>query len=521
MTLRGFAVRVLVVLGGVSATSYARAQAPEAPPAPPSEPPVTGEPPATPAPASQQDVDALRREVQDLQKRLEQVQAQPPATGAAPAGATPTDKPAEKPAEKVDYSTPMLPEARSEVSKDAKAGPGAPIRIVDTKGTDVQIYGILEPSFIFRTNANKDGKSQGGLDLSWFSGNRWGIYGRTLLEKSSQLRIIGRLESEFELPTGDMDTKSVLFNRDAWLGIESPLIGKLTVGRQNTLARDVTNIYGDPYGAAALSTREGGYTNNNNFKQLIFYSGGGAGAKGQFDTRFDSGIVWKKVFDVGLYLGLAYAFGDGNGPGGPNGSGPVPGAGIDKGSVQTAAVGWNAGPVHVSAMFNHTDVLEQATIGKTNVGHDHYTGAFGGNVDLGVVRFNAGFIHYSADQGAMGKRTDNAVTGSVKVAPSEVLDFELGWQDMFAQHAGFISDAKFGFPGVGITYIAYQDMSGATTVGSGSRMTTFGSIIYHPVRPVDVYLVSDYMRTSGDYSDYRSFGNKDSFELGTGVRWRF
>ena len=116
------------------------------------------------------------------------------------------------------------------------------------------------------------------------------------------LQVMAKMESEFELPTGNMDTANVLFNRDAWMGFYAKSLGKLTFGRQNTLTRDFTNNWGDPFGAAATTLKEGGYSNVNNFKQLIFYSGG------PNSTRYNSAIEWKKEIDSHIIAGLGYKF---------------------------------------------------------------------------------------------------------------------------------------------------------------------------------------------------------------------
>ncbi|MFX7858176.1 hypothetical protein ABTK38_20960, partial [Acinetobacter baumannii] len=83
----------------------------------------------------------------------------------------------------------------------------------------------------------------------------------------------------------------------------SESLGKLTFGRQNAIARDVSGIYGDPYTSASVTLDEGGYTNVNNFKQLIFYAGSATG------TRLNNGVVWKKLWDGRFFTGLAYQFG--------------------------------------------------------------------------------------------------------------------------------------------------------------------------------------------------------------------
>jgi predicted porin len=133
-----------------------------------------------------------------------------------------------------------------------------------------------------------------------------------------------------------MDTANVFFDRDAWAGLYSDELGKLTFGRQNTLTRDFTNNWGDPYGAAQTTLREGGYTNVNNFKQLIFYSGG------PNSTRYNSAIEWKKKWGDHWITGLAYKFGSGGagGSGDVYTGGSLPG-GFTNGTSEPAAAEYN------------------------------------------------------------------------------------------------------------------------------------------------------------------------------------
>lgn len=390
---------------------------------------------------------------------------------------------------------------------------GDPVRIYETSGTSVHLFALVEATLSYASPIDRSGRSRVGFQTAWFSGNRWGINASQVLDPASGLSIIANLESEFELPTGNMDTSGVLFNRDAWVGFSSPGLGKLTFGRQNTLPRDVSNIYSDPYSAAPLSTAEGGFSNVNNFKQIIFYSGGGSGAGGQGDTRLDNGIVYKKILENGIFLGAAYAFSDGNGPGGPNGSGAIPGAGIGKGSVQSVALGYNGSSFHVSAFYNHTDVLEVGYEGETNHGHDHQSVGVGGNYTIGPVRVDTGYFFYTADQGRVGRRTDHVVTVSGKYAPNIRWDYELGWEDFFANNAALTS--------AGYTFVPYHDATGATKAGTGTRMATYGSIIHHPARNVDVYLAGDYLKTTGGYVASQIAGHHSGYEAATGVRWKF
>lgn len=403
----------------------------------------------------------------------------------------------------------------------AKANPPPNSLRIGTAGINARLYGLIEATTIGMTNNNGAGAPGIGMNTPWFSGSRWGLDISQRLKApvegqppaSNSLDFIAKLESEFELPSGNMDTPGVLFNRDAWVGVQSKAFGKLTVGRQNALPRDVAQIWGDPYGAAANSLNEGGFTNTNNFKQLIFYASGGNSAKGQGDTRYDQAIVWKKLNDSGFFASLAYNFGDTNGPGGPLGTAPIPGAEFNKGSSVAGGLGYNARFFHTSAYYTSSNVLEPKTIGGANIGHQDQSGGVGANFDWTRVRLNGGLIWYTGDQGVNGRRYDQAWTFSTKVAPTRTFDYELGVQEFIAHNAAV--------SGSGFVLRPFRDATGGKTPINGTRFTVYGSIIVHPVPNLDVYIVSDDLLTGGKYLDGAANGFRHVNEYATGARFRF
>jgi predicted porin len=282
----------------------------------------------------------------------------------------------------------------------------------------------------------------------------------------------------------------VLFGRDAWAGFESDALGKLSFGRQNALGRDFAAGYLDPYGAAKASTAEGGGTNTNNFKQMIYYAGSATG------TRYDRGVVWKKVFDNGLVAGLGYQFGG------------VAGA-FQTGSTKTAALAYNGGPFNVAGFVNSANVA-----GLT---HDSYS--IGGNYSLGMFRVNAGYFHYTAEQGALnaaGKRKDNGYTVSANFMPAGKIDYQLGYQIMSANNAGITGSGA-----TANVLNAFADTSGVAATASGKRKTLYASAFYHFDRQTEVYLVADRLTMTDGYRQKGAFGFMDQTELGAGLRFKF
>jgi predicted porin len=349
--------------------------------------------------------------------------------------------------------------------------------------TTVTLYGLLDVTASTINHADAKGARLTSYQTAWFSGNRWGITGKRKLNADG-LNAIFRLESEYLYTTGEQDAAGVLFGRDAWAGFESAALGKITFGRQNALARDFAAIYLDPYGAAKNSTEEGGGTNTNNFKQLIFYAGSATG------TRYDRGLVWKKVFEGGLTAGVGYQFGG------------VPGD-FSRGSTKTLSLGYNIGALNVAGFVNDANVA-----GLSNKSY-----SIGGNYQLGDVRLNTGYFHYTAEQGALASRKDDAYTVSMKYTPTGPLDYQVGYQVMDAKNAAVNSG--------GNVLNAYANASTAKAVASGKRSTLYGSVFYHFDKLTEVYFAADYLKLSEGYKAAATNGFNSQIEFGLGMRTRF
>jgi predicted porin len=358
---------------------------------------------------------------------------------------------------------------------------GAPVAAL--ADSNVTLYGLIDMTLRTVNNSDASGGRLTGFQTPWFSGSRIGFKGAEDLGGGT--KAIFRLEAEYVLRTGEMDTPGVLFNRDAWVGLDDATFGKLTLGRQNTLARDFAQIYGDAYGSDRLSTEEGGFTNTNNFKQLIFYAGSATG------TRYDNGIVWKKVFDNGIVAGLGYQLGE------------VPGN-FSQNTTKSAALGYNGSNYMVAGYYSQANI--------NNLTHRSYS--VGGSYFFPLVRVNGGYFRYTADQGAAGGRTDNAYTLSTKFTPGGAFDYELGYVSIKANNAGY--------NGSGSSVLnPFANTSGVTAVGTGKRSTVFGSVFYHLSKRTELYAVADYLKLYDGYRVAGTNGFSNQTELGVGIRTRF
>jgi len=400
---------------------------------------------------------------------------------------------------------------------DAPSG----VSLYDNGNTSLRMYGLIEATGSHANHQTAGGGSATGMQVAWFSGNRLGFDADHALAIGDRiglpgLKVISKLETEFELPTGDMDTSDVFFNRDAWMGLYSDDLGKVTVGRQNTLTRDFTANWGDPYGGADVSLKEGGYSNVNNFKQFIFYSGGANG------TRLNSAIEWKKKFGAHVVAGVGFAFGSqGAGGSGDVGNGGSTPGDFKKGQTQEVSIALNAlevGPGLLSANLSY----DRANVNDLV----HQSELVGGNYRIGMFRVNGGYVHYTAEQGvgnSAGTRTDNSWTVSMSLLPTPENEFALGFNELKGRHAGF--------SGGGTILNAFGSTAGVTTVADGSKKAIFGSYMYHVDRQFDVYLAADHFKVDGGWVIGDAQGNGSHFgagnefnsetEVAVGARYKF
>ena len=392
-------------------------------------------------------------------------------------------------------------ETEKKVASQTPASAGNPVTIAQApawnliKGEDtsLSVYGKIDVTLASRSNADAKGNRQSGMVVSWMSGNRWGLHGSHVIDKKSGTKVIGTLESEFESPTGNMDTPNVLFNRDAWLGIESSSIGKLTFGRQNTLARDFIQTWGDAFGTAKVDTSEAGWCNNSNMQQLLFYGGGADG------VRNDASIVWKK--EVGPWVvGATYAFGYAE-----NGNGPatVPGQ-FSNGSTMGAALAYNGNAWNLNGALTHAIVSNLA----------HNIAAFGGNYQFNpLIQWKAGVAYAKVDQATVGSRTDHVFSTSVVITPPGKMRYVLGFHDIDLKNAGYSAAGNT----LGVT----ADTGGVTASANGKRQTLYAAAFYKFDAQTDVYVAFDQVHTKDGYVLASTHGASSMNEMGIGLRWSF
>ncbi|MFM0700673.1 porin [Paraburkholderia sediminicola] len=119
--------------------------------------------------------------------------------------------------------------------------------------SSVSLYGAIDTGIQYLTNSNAAGDSATRMVSSQYTPSRWGIKGTETL--GSGLDAIFDLENMFNSNNGTMLQPGVLFNRNAYVGLDSVPFGTVTFGHQYTVQFDKTLYYSPSYlaGSSLLS----------------------------------------------------------------------------------------------------------------------------------------------------------------------------------------------------------------------------------------------------------------------------
>ncbi|KFX30622.1 porin [Ralstonia solanacearum] len=232
--------------------------------------------------------------------------------------------------------------------------------------SSVTLYGIVDTSIHYITNANSAGNSLTQMESGAVSNSRWGLKGSEDLGGGNKALFV--LESGFNSATGRMSSSGTLFNRQSYVGLSNKDLGTLTLGRQYNFGFTMGGNF-DPLGV-------GNYDGNS----WMFY--GLTGLRESNMVKYENKIN-------GLYVGLGYGFGE------------VAGS-LSQNQYLGAAVSYEFGPAMIGGLYQQH---------KDTAGNKQTVWSIGGNYTIGPAKLFLGYIDSSDATGCVNS-SSNCVGGS-------------------------------------------------------------------------------------------------------------
>ena len=223
--------------------------------------------------------------------------------------------------------------------------------------SSVTLYGIVDTSIHYTTNANANGNSLVALDNGAVSNSRWGLKGSEDLGGGNKALFV--LESGFDPDTG-RGNGGALFNRQSFVGLSNSSMGTLTLGRQYNFGFSMGGNF-DPLGV-------GNYLENS----WVYY--------GVTGLRVSNMLKYEGKWN-GLYVGLGYGFGESAGSTADN-------------RYLGGAVSYEFGPAMIGAFYQQQN-------DSTTAGNKQKVWGLGGNYTAGPVKLFAGYIDSSDGTGCV------------------------------------------------------------------------------------------------------------------------
>lgn len=338
--------------------------------------------------------------------------------------------------------------------------------------SSVTLYGIVDTSVRYLTNANANNDSQVAMGVGPITGSRWGLKGSEDL--GSGLKTIFRLENGFNLWNGQLASSNTLFNRWAYVGVSSDRYGTVTFGRQNTPLFDQLGDVFDPLTVG-------------NYDQ----DGWLPGALG-YGLRSNNSVKYAAGFG-GLNVEAMYAFGG------------IPGS-IAAGSMYGMTASYALGGLTLGAGYQQN---ADANNNKFRVVH------LGAVYAFEAFKVSAGWLHAQDNTGIvnvyMGASDSPASTWTPRTNGNRIDDgFYVGgtWQAT---------------PSLTFTMAGYYDKSrnalnpDGITEGRGTRYSTTLLAEYALSKRTEVYATADFIRGTGAATaDFPGRNNQTG--VGVGIR---
>lgn len=240
----------------------------------------------------------------------------------------------------------------------------ATVTTVAQAQSSVTLSGRIDAGITSISKGNTAGDSNLVAQDSGLTTSRWQLDGKEDLGQG--MRAVFSLVSGFNAMTGAQGTSSVLFDRNAFVGIEQDGIGRLTLGRQESVGYDLMARFSP---TSYSNTIEGGKVVD---KQNVY---GNSSTSADTDTvRSDNLVKYSGKFG-GLQVMLGYSLGG------------QAGDSTAQSKFQVGAL-YNAGIAEVVATFakNNRDTVSNGV--TTTVGDTEVT-TYGLRVPVGALTLKA------------------------------------------------------------------------------------------------------------------------------------
>ena len=324
--------------------------------------------------------------------------------------------------------------------------------------SSVTLYGVIDTSIAYVHGNDGTGNNMWQMLSGNLQGSRWGLKGAEDL--GGGLKAIFQIENGFNPGTGKLSASNTIFNRQAYVGLESNQYGTLTLGRQyDPLVDLVQAVTADNYFGSVFAT-PGDVDNNDNSLRVS-------------NAIKYASPVWGGFQFEGLY--------------GLSGVAGKPGSG----QTWSVAAAYNNGPIGVAAGYFYANNPTPAAGSRTNWTSTTADNIVDGPINSGYVTAKSIGIAQVAGQYAIGPVTLGLGYSNAQYKPDA--------------SSGFGSTEKYN---TGRAFVTYQvtpplllGLGYSYTKASGDTDAKYHQVSlgadYSLSKRTDVYLVGAYQHASG------------------------